>query len=270
MQFPEEGTNAVVGLPPIFKQFCEFIELRRVRVWPRYRRQTTKLLGPTLTLVDGRSFFYSYREIFTERIYSFQADNNSPCIIDGGANIGLSVIFFKHAYPNSRITAFEADPVVFSVLEKNIKTFALDNVALINKALWNADAQLLFRREGADAGRIATEEENDIEALQVDSIRLSKFLGEETVDFLKLDIEGAEYEVLFECKDQLHHVQNIFVEYHSFAKKEQKLDEILAVLRSVGFRVQVHTQRVSPQPLLSRKVLDGMDMQLNIFGFRET
>jgi FkbM family methyltransferase len=42
----------------------------------------------------------------------------SPYIIDAGANIGLSIIYFKKKYPNSKIVAFEPDKLIFNILKK--------------------------------------------------------------------------------------------------------------------------------------------------------
>jgi hypothetical protein len=75
--------------------------------------------------------------------------------------------------------------------------------------------------------------------------------------------------VLTDCTEHLGKVRNIFVEYHSFASEPQSLDEILEVLIASDFRIQIHTQFSSPQPLVHRDTQLGMDLQLNIFGYRE-
>ena len=62
------------------------------------------------------------------------------------------------------------------------------------------------------------------------------------VDFLKLDIEGAETTVIKDCADYLGNVDNIFVEYHSFLSEKQTLDELLNILKKTNFRVQIQTQ----------------------------
>ncbi len=245
-------------------------ELHRIQASPRYQPLTTELLGARIEIVDGLSFYYSYREIFGQGIYGFLNTAHDPVIIDGGSNIGLSIAWFKQQFPTSRITAFEADPRVFDVLQRNMHSLGHDDVELVNKALWNHEGDLEFAVEGADGGRKSTGslEPGYREIVRVPATRLVPWLAK-PVDMLKLDIEGAEHCVLLDCADQLGQVSNIFVEYHSFAGQQQSLDEILHVLITAGFRIQVHTQFCSPQPLIRRRTQLGMDLQLNIFGYRE-
>lgn len=242
-------------------------ELRRIRKLPRYRTFETNLFGTPILLVDGLSFFYSYREIFERHIYEFAVDSQRPTIIDGGSNIGLSIIFFKQLFPNASIIGFEPDPKVFRVLEKNIHAMKFQNVRLINAALWTEDADIPFFSEGADAGRLLHPVCDTKTRENVQSLRLSSFL-DQPVDLLKLDIEGAEVDVLRDVSGKLDNVQRLFVEFHSFVDQPQRLDELTTVLRNAGFRFQIVTQFASPQPFRDRDSYLGMDMQLNIFAYR--
>ena len=241
-------------------------EWQRLRSTPRYTRCTTPLLGHDLELLDAASFCSMYEEIFNRQIYKFKSSSDSPHIIDGGANIGMSVIFFKQLYPSSQIIAFEPDNQVFATLQQNVHSFRLDNVTLINKALWSSDTSLDFMAEGADAGR-ATNLDAAYAVNRVEATALAGFLGQ-PIDFLKLDIEGAETEVLSACRCLLHNVANIFVEYHSFAGQPQTLPHLLEILSYAGFRLHIHPMIISNQPLQDCQTYHGMDMQLNIFGFR--
>jgi FkbM family methyltransferase len=241
-------------------------ELSRIGRFPRYTRLTTRLLGKELQLVDGLSFYHSYREIFENGIYTFQTSRERPLILDCGANIGLSVIFFKRLFPRSKIIAFEADPAVFAVLESNVRGFGFADVTLVNQAVWTDQTVLEFWQGGADAGRLARETDRR-NCIRVPTVRLRDYLTTE-IDLLKLDIEGSETEVLRDCAERLTNVQHLFVEYHSFANEPQQLDEVLSVVRQAGFRYQVQTQAGSPRPFCDYLSSHGMDNQLNIFAYR--
>jgi FkbM family methyltransferase len=207
-----------------------------------------------------------YEDLIVREAYRFEADRNEPLIIDGGANIGVSTIFFKKAYPQSRIIAFEPDPEIFKILEENCNAFSLSGVELIQKALWLSDGFLQFKREGSDAGRVArTSDDGDV--IEVPACRLRPYLDEE-VDLLKLDIEGAETAVLHDCSDLLSNVRHLFVEYHSFADAPQTLRTICELLNEAGFRLHIQSPMSSRQPFVHRDVYLGMDLQLNIFAFR--
>lgn len=234
---------------------------------PRYTPTSIKLFGFDFQLIDSASFLFMYKEIFEQQIYRFKTQNQKPLIIDGGANIGLSILYFKQLYPDSHIVAFEPDIKVFNTLKKNVDVYALNDVNLVNKAIWSSETILEFMAEGADGGRV-THIELEKEKYQVPATRLREYLNKQ-VDFLKLDIEGAETEVIKDCQDLLGNVSNLFIEYHSFVGEEQTLYIILNILNQAGFRIHIHPPVTSPQPFYHRYINLGMDMQLNIFAFRE-
>jgi FkbM family methyltransferase len=244
------------------------LELLRVAATPRYTPIDIDFFGCKLKLVDSASFLWTYDEIFGMEIYKFSSANSNPVIIDCGANIGLSILYFKNLFPNSRILAFEPDVNVFNVLEQNIKKFKLSGVELLSKAVWNCETVLEFTSEGADAGRLSQQNESQINKYQVSTVRLRDYL-QQPVDLLKIDIEGAETEVIEDCYEQLVNVNKIFVEYHSFVDKPQSLNVLINVLSQAGFRLYIHTVSKSKKPLEFVNVYNGMDMQLNIFGWRE-
>ncbi len=243
-------------------------ELNRIKKLPRFEKGYTSILGPKIEYIDSASFIFIYDEIFSKKIYNFFTSLDSPIIIDAGANIGLASLYFKKEYPNSNIIAFEPDIAAYRALNKNMNEFGYNDVELINKALWSSEVELDFFHEGADGGRISNI--SDVNSTyKVKTVRLRDYL-EETVDFLKIDIEGAEIKVLTDCADLLSNVKNIFVEFHSFLKKDQELSILLALLEEAGFRYYIeHVGVTSNQPLLQRNHYLGMDNQLNIYGYRK-
>ena len=239
--------------------------LRKLHSLPRYTPDTTDILKTPIEIVDAPSFLFMFNEIFEQQIYRFRARTDEPYIIDGGANIGLSVIYFKQLYPKSRVLAFEPDPKIFTVLTKNVAANGYGDVELVSKALWSSAGTLAFFSEGADGGRLA--QPDDAKNETVKTVRLRDHLHTQ-VDFLKLDIEGAETEVLVDCAPLLRNVENLFIEYHSFADRPQTLHTIISIVGDAGFRVHIHPPVTSPQPFIHRDINCGMDMQLNIFAFR--
>lgn len=265
-------------LPPVIADFIKYYkrfnqikvlkEERKIKNTPRFTIGETSILGKPLQYSDSVSFLFIYNEVFKKEVYRFRSNLQSPYIIDAGANIGLSVIYFKQLYPSAEIIAFEPDSTVYDILEYNIDSFDFKDVKLIKKGLWNSVTTLNFYSEGADGGRIATSIDRE-KLIEVQTDRLYKYL-DRRVDFLKIDIEGAEYRVLEDSQDYLENVQNIFVEFHSFIGKEQYLPELLNLLKKAGFRLNINTPGlVSVNPLMQVETYLGMDMQLNIYGYRE-
>jgi len=233
----------------------------------RFTRTRIKCCGRILNVPDVASFLSMYEDIFLNRIYEVKAEQ--PRILDLGANIGLSVIWFKENFPKSEILAIEADPNIYQYLVDN--TSNLDGVSIKNIAVWDEDGELSFYSEGADGGRIEQAAEPlPTEAVQVASVDIRRILKENgPFDFIKMDIEGAEARVLPACRGYLQETRYVFCEYHSTEGKKQHLAKLVSFLRDEGFRLHIQSVNTSGQPFMSRRINAGFDMQLNIFGWRE-
>jgi hypothetical protein len=124
-----------------------------------------------------------------------------------------------------------------------------------------------FWSEGSDGGRISFDS-NTKNLINIETVRLREFLYKR-VDFLKIDIEGAENEVLHDIHDLLHNVERLFVEFHSFVGREQMLPEILTILKRADFRLHISSPGlISKNPFIQLNTYANMDNQLNIYGFR--
>jgi FkbM family methyltransferase len=245
----------------------EFREDRRLSGLPRYVPGSTRLFGREVAFVDALTLQLMRHELFDREQYRFRTVVERPLIIDGGANIGLSVLYFKRLYPHARIVAFEPDPTIFGVLQTNCAAFALSDVTLVRKALWKEDGIITFQQEGSLAGR-ASPETTGPDRVEVEATRLRPYLLDGGVALLKLDIEGAECEVLQDCADLLSRVENIFVEHHSMVGRAQDVHTVVRLLHEAGFRLYFEPAAMAARPLVERTVICGMDVQTNIFGFR--
>jgi len=234
---------------------------------PRYVVCDTVLNGWKLRIPDTASFLSTFEEIFVNKIYAFPFPGEAPRILDVGANIGLSILFFKKIFPDSVITALEADPYIFEFLVANIHGNGFNDVELLNLAAWNKDTSIKFTGDGADGGHIACDA--DADGISVQTVDFSRFLCENKVDFLKMDIEGAEEAVFPECAEVLSGISYVFIEYHSRPEKTQKLDRILSTLSVAGFRYHFHCRTKSQIPFEQIELQSGYDMLLNIFAWKE-
>jgi FkbM family methyltransferase len=252
-----------------FKQFG--ISRRKIKALKKNRKYGVYqecLFGRKIRITHQYWFAHSVEEIFFDEIYKFESEAEDPFIIDCGANWGLSIIYFKNLYPKARMIAFEADERIFKILKSNIKEFQFSNVQLLNKAVWTNDSEIEFSCEGSLGGSITSLGISSRDRIKIESFRLKSLLEKNKVHFLKIDIEGAEYDVLQDCKDHLNNVKTLFVEYHSLYKSEQKLDELLSILKMAGFRYYIkEAANKLNQPFIDNPK-DAFDMQLNIFAYR--
>lgn len=224
--------------------------------------------GQRFRFSNAESFLHSFEEIFQEEVYKFYCDADEPYIIDCGSNIGLSLIYFKRLYPNSKILAFEPDKEIFQILNENISPYNTDKSILLNmKAVSNIDTTLHFFKEGGLAGSTMLDvgKKNNIQ--EVAAIDLKKHLNK-TVDFLKIDIEGAENELIFNISHELKNVRNLFLEYHGLTNQSQNLGDILNLLKEAGFHYYIRVAGETMRYPFCEKVTSAFNQQLNIFCTR--
>jgi len=274
LDFAENTLRAMVGPPlryihrllfnPGFRDYQRARAALRRR--PRFQETRIRLGGYDLLVPDAASLLSSWEEIFLKQVYDFPANGPQPRILDLGANIGLSILYFKRRFPNAVITAFEADPEIFRYLECNLRANgAADKVTLINRAVWDRDETLSFWSEGADGGRIEQSAGRPTKALQ--AVDIAGALAGQKFDFIKMDIEGAEARVLPRCTELLRDPGAIFIEYHSRPGEPEALPDILGQLRAAGFRVQISPLYHNPTPFIPL-IANGFDQQLNLFAVR--
>ena len=237
-------------------------ELERITSLPWGAPAETALLGPKFRVLHAQAFVSQYRAIYEERVYDFEPATAGPRIIDGGANMGMATMFWKRRWPAARITAIEADPALAEVVRANLSAANIGDVDLVVAALAPEPGRLRFLSDGRDTGHI-----DDAGNLQVDAISLRPYLAE-TVDLLKLDIEGAETAVLSSCSDLLTNVERVFVEYHSIVGAAQPLAVLHGTLEQAGFRLHIRSDYCSQRPFVKIEPSFGMDCRLNIWATR--
>ncbi|WP_165932634.1 FkbM family methyltransferase [Flavobacterium cellulosilyticum] len=240
--------------------YFEFSELKK-----KSNKRISILFGKEIKITDSFWYLHSLNELFIDEVYKFNSNSSIPKIIDCGSNIGLSIIFFKRMYPDSEIIAFEPDNDIFNISKYNLNQFGINDVKLFPKAVWINEKPLVFAKTGSLSGHIVQEKsENTIE---IQTVRLKDFLCKK-IDFLKIDIEGSEYDILKDCGESLKNVDNIFVEYHSFSENPQMIGELLVILKNAGFKVYVKEAWNNMKNPYIEKKGTYFDLQLNIFGYR--
>lgn len=247
-----------------YRSWC--LENTRLGRIERFKKCRGTVRDWSLIVPDAASFLSAYKEIFVSEIYRFRAENETPAILDLGANIGLSVLYFKSLYPDAQITAFEADPSIYACLKQNVHGNGFADVELINKAVWDSNGTLRFHAEGGDGGRVAKDGDGGV--VEVEAIDIRSHLAERSYDFLKMDIEGAEHSVFPAIKDYLPKFKFIFLEYHSTPDRPQALASMLDLLSRAGFRFDIQNIMSRRHPFVPGGCDEAFDLQLNIFAWK--
>jgi FkbM family methyltransferase len=194
-------------------------------------------------LNDRPNFCILYKDIFCNRIYHFEACRPDPLILDCGSNIGMSILYFKHVYPAARIIAFEPDPTVLPYLRENLARNGLTDVKIIDAALCGSERRQTLYSDGKYSSTLVAPEPGasvvECTPYTVPCVRLHDYLTE-PVDFLKMNIEGVEWEVLADSEDRLHSVSAMVVEYHHAPRLPRTLHRILELLDRQGFEYLIN------------------------------
>ena len=244
-----------------------WLKLKILKHLPAGKLRHHNLSGKKVYFTNAQEFLFGLKEIFIDKSYYQQLPPN-PVIIDCGSNIGLSIIYIKKLYPGATVTAFEPDEKNFELLQKNVNSFQLNNVTLHKSAVWINNEPLQFSVTGTMGSSITTATEAG-KTVTVQGFRLKDLLTTK-VDFLKIDIEGAEYEVLKDIAPQLQFVNNLFIEYHGTYHQNNELIEMLSILETNGFHFYIkEATSIYDHPFSRQKrPVHNFDVQLNIFCIR--
>lgn len=147
-------------------------------------------------------------------------------IVDGGANIGMFAIHAVCHFPKAKLICYEPDSANFQQLQKNLAVNYLQAVTH-QSALWSKKTTLYYHAQSSHTGFV---DECPL------GVPISCTLPEIENDcWLKLDIEGAEYEVLPVLLDKGQYPRWISMEIHYFDTKGQSL---LSLLHEHGYTVK--------------------------------
>lgn len=167
------------------------------------------------------SDYATFGEVILDKSYDLNLNFTPEIIIDCGANIGLTSIFFKNKYPGATIIAIEPEKNNFAILNKNLASY--NNIILYNNGIW--DKQTNLKIEDAGYGNwgfivheTSEENQNTIKAISLNDIVKDNKL--ERIDILKIDIEGSEKEVFGAEYDYwLSKTKVLIIELHDRLRK---------------------------------------------------
>ena len=239
-------------------QFARPVEYRKhsavLRSAPSFYFMALKKLIPGLSpemkylaLANGhvipvRDFMtlYIYKEIFIDRCYDLTLDQSAPVIVDIGANSGLFALRLKQLYPSAKISCYEPFPPNFVQLQNTISVNKLESVTPIQKAVGARPGRTklyIHKRNMGGHSFYATEALNT-DHVDVEVIDLPSILGDlqHDVDLLKLDCEGAEFDILMSLRmADARKIRRIIVETTSDL---YDVDQLNAQMTSLGYRHQ--------------------------------
>jgi len=216
------------------------------KLFPRCRFQSQRLFGWKMEFFDYFEVMGTFETVFLARDYRFQPTTRRPRILDCGSNIGLSLVYFKREYPEATIVAFEPDPVTFALLRRNVLRNGLTGIELQNLALGATPGPREFfhdpEKPGSGGNSFVQQSVVPV-SKQVQVARLSDFVGGE-FDLLKLDVEGAELEVVEDlaARGKLRLIRELVIEVHPGLPNGSRIfPGLKAFLEAGGFQWEIRS-----------------------------
>lgn len=207
---------------------------------PAGQFHTNDVFGYRIGFRNHGQLLDMFEEIFILKAYEPMLRRNGGVIIDCGANIGLSVLYFRMTCPGADIVAFEPHQRAFDLLAENVKCNQLTGITLHPCALsdhkgtaslyGNEDYTLNMSLNRQYAGYPKTFEQ------ETPVMRLSELLREKTF-LVKIDVEGSESVIIEDLlgTNKLSTIQNLIIEYHYLEHLQYFTEQIC----SAGFSCQV-------------------------------
>jgi FkbM family methyltransferase len=166
-------------------------------------------------------------------------------VIDLGAHIGAFTIFAARKAPLGRVYAFEPEPNNFRLLKENIFLNSLNNVYPFQKAVTGklGKVKLFVESDSSSTNSILEYTyQTPKKTISVSSTTLEHILTDnhiDTVDLLKIDIEGAEYDVLLNTPPHIFKkIKRIALEYHDNLNHEHTIKQLVDFLHAQGFKTK--------------------------------
>jgi FkbM family methyltransferase len=152
-----------------------------------------------------------------EKYYRTELRGQRPLIIDAGANIGASILWFNAHYPGSSIFAIEPDDNNLAILKLN--TRGLANLQVFRGALGGEQGTLFLTRKSSDAGhQVGAKGDIPVEVIDCNTILESSWAKDLRPFICKIDIEGSETKVFAANTDWMRQFPCIVIELHDWLK----------------------------------------------------
>jgi FkbM family methyltransferase len=175
----------------------------------------SKLIHPFF--IRNNPFDYAtFEEVILREEYKIDLNYEPKTIVDAGANIGLTAIFFANIYPNSQIISIEPDADNYAVLKVNAKKYK--NITTKHCGIWSHEAYLKVVDNGMGNNSFTVKETQNNQPGSINSVSIQSIMKEndwKMIDLLKIDIEGSE-KIIFgnNFNEWLPFVRTIVIELH--------------------------------------------------------
>lgn len=158
-----------------------------------------------------------FEDVFINETYKVNTKSKPKLVIDAGANVGYSSVYFANRYPSARIIAIEPESDNYRLLKRNVGPY--HQVSTVQTALWDRVIPFHVTNQNSGAWAFQVEEAKVADPGLTTTTTLNRLIAasrEQFIDILKIDIEGAERHVFHSNLEWLDYVGTIVIELHDW------------------------------------------------------
>jgi FkbM family methyltransferase len=228
----------------VLDKFCNAVGLRR---------KTIKTDGLTVRVRRLSSDEHFVQNIIVNHEYTPPGFviRESDIVVDIGGNIGTFALFASRCAPKGKVFTIEPNSENFELLLQNIALNQIDNIVPTRAAVSGnqGKVKLFSSTEGGFHSLLEDRMHDPARYEVVDSVTLKDIFDQyriERCNFLKVDCEGAEYEIFYNLPAEYYsRIDKIAMEYHGDKDQEKRRaqsDALVSHLEKAGFRINTYQE----------------------------
>jgi len=179
-------------------------------------------------------------EIFVAEVYRQVGPEPDPSvrrIVDVGANVGMSLVYWARRYPNARLVAFEPHPVHLASLRRNLEENGISDRVELHAAAACAHAGTVQLTDDEVCSSVVSEPNGRTRTRSIEAVDFFAALGPGPIDLMKMDIEGGEYELLGDARFTALRIPLLVLEWHNTTEHPDGRKWCEDRLSSLGYTV---------------------------------
>ena len=225
-----------------------------LKIAPRGLQVRIELTNNLTYILRGRQADKTvFKEIWLTSLYDQYGVKveKGDTVVDIGAHVGIFSTYAAELSKTGTIFSFEPFKENFERLNFHKTLNHKANMVTFNLGIAGDSGKKVFHiNEKNSGGNSLFKGKNKTKKIEINTIRLSDFCTQENIkriDFLKIDCEGAEYDILEQAPSFLNFTQKIIMETHPYQGKS--VFRLIEILKSNGFRIHNESEIVSDQTL---------------------
>lgn len=183
-------------------------------------------------------------------VYGIEGLPADAVVLDCGSNVGMFAYHCLRSAPQSRVICFEPTPVTAQALQRNLSPYQ-SRAIVIERGVWDHSGTLFLRTydENPAANTVGDTGNLSVEVVSIDQVVAE--LGLQRLDYLKMDVEGAETRALQGARESIRRFRPVLaIGTEHTADVTRNVTEVIAAVESIdsSYKMQCRECRLYASP----------------------